>query len=386
MKKYDVVILGGGIIGLSCAYYLTLKKKRVALVEKNQIGSGASGACDDMILLQSKKPGKNLELAIESLKLYKDLAIDLNYDIGFHNRGGMILIDKEEHLSFMEDYVSKQKDYGLDIELIDKKDVKKYHPFVKNDIVASTHGTEDSQVNPLFTMRAFMGNAINAGMDVYKESEVIEMNKKSSYWQLKLNTGIEIESENIINAAGAWSADVGRLIGIDIPITSKKGQIAVTENIPQLGKENIWSAEYIISKLNPELVKSNDRFKELGIGLSMSQTSDGNYLIGSTREKGNYNKNTDYEAIKILVNQAVDFFPILKNIHIIRTFAGFRPACADGKPIISEVKGNEGFYIASGHEGDGIAMAPITGKLISQMICRENTLLDVSELSFERFN
>jgi sarcosine oxidase subunit beta len=386
MKKYDVVILGGGIIGLSCAYYLTLENKKVALVEKNQIGSGASGSCDDMILLQSKKPGKNLELAIESLKLYKELVKKLNYDIGFHNRGGMILIDKEEHLSFMEDYVSKQKDYGLDIELIDKKTVKKYHPFVKENIVASTHGTEDSQVNPLFTMRAFMGNAISAGMDVYKGTEVVELNKKSSFWQLRLSTGTEIETENVINAAGAWAADVGKLIGIDIPITSKKGQIAVTENIPQLGRENIWSAEYIISKLNPELVKSSDIHKELGIGLSMSQTSDGNYLIGSTRESGNYNKNTNYEAIRILVNQAVDFFPILKNIHIIRTFAGFRPACVDGKPIISEVKGNEGFYIAAGHEGDGIAMAPITGKLISQMICGQKTLLDINELSFERFN
>lgn len=386
MKKYDVVILGGGITGLSCAYYLTLKNKNIALVEKNQIGSGASGSCDDMILLQSKKPGKNLELAVESLKLYRDLAANINYDIGFHNRGGMILIDKEEHMAFMEDYVSKQKDYGLNIELIDKKSVKKRHPFVKDNIVASTYGTEDSQVNPLFTMRAFLGNAVKAGMDLYKGTEVIEFNKKSSYWQLRLSNGAEIETETIVNAAGAWASNIGKLIDIDIPITSKKGQIAVTENIPQLGRENIWSAEYIISKLNPELVNSSEKHKELGIGLSMSQTSDGNYLIGSTREKGNFNKGTDTEVIKILVNQAIDFFPVLKNIHIIRTFAGFRPACADGKPIISEVKGYEGFYIAAGHEGDGIAMAPVTGKLISQMICGEKTSIDIDELSLERFN
>lgn len=386
MKKYDVVILGGGIIGLSCAYYLTLKNKKIALVEKNQIGSGASGSCDDMILLQSKKPGKNLELAIESLNLYKGLSKELNYDIGFHNRGGMILIDKKEHLSFMENYVIQQKKYGLDIELIDKKDVKKYHPYVKDSIVASTHGTEDSQVNPLHTMRAFSGTAVNAGMDMYKGTTVVEMNKKNSHWVLKLENGVEIETENVVNATGAWAAEVGKLIDIDIPITSKKGQIVVTENIPQLGKENIWSADYIISKLNPELVSYSERFKELGVGLSFTQTSDGNYLIGSTRENGNFDKSTDNEVISILVNQAIDFFPILKNIHIIRAFAGFRPASIDGKPIISEVKGKEGFYIASGHEGDGIAMAPITGKLISQMICGEKTSLDVKELSFERFN
>ncbi|WP_313346067.1 FAD-binding oxidoreductase [Sedimentibacter sp.] len=386
MKTYDAVILGGGIIGLSCAYYLTLKNKKVALIEKNQIGDGSSGACDDMILLQSKKPGKNLELAIESLNLYKGLSKDLDYDIGFHSRGGMILIDNEDHMSFMENYVRQQKNYGLNIELIDKKDVKKHHPHVKDGIIASTHGTEDSQVYPLYVMRAFLSKALKAGMDVYKKTYATELKKKSSYWVVKLENDLELETENIINATGAWCAEIGELTGIDIPITSKKGQIIITESIPQLGKENIWSADYIISKLNPELVNYSERYKELGIGLSCSQASSGNYLIGSTREKGNYNKGTDTEVIEILVNQAVDFFPIFKNVHIIRTFAGFRPACEDGKPIISEVKGHEGYYIASGHEGDGIAMAPITGKLISQMICREKTTIDVDELSFERFN
>jgi len=382
MKNYDVVILGGGIIGLSCAYYLTLKNKKIALIEKNQIGSGASGSCDDMILLQSKKPGKNLELAVESLNLYKGLS----NNIDFHTRGGMILIDNKEHLAFMENYVAQQKNYGLNIELIDKKEVKKFHPYVKDKIIASTHGTEDSQVNPLYTMRMFLSKALRSGMDIYKDTCAIELNKKSGHWNIRLENDLTIETENIINSAGAWSADIGKLIGINIPITSKKGQILVTEGLPQLGKENIWSADYIISKLNPELVNQSDRIKELGIGLSFSQAGSGNYLIGSTREKGNYNKGTDNEVINILVNQVTDFFPILKNIHIIRTFAGFRPACEDGKPIISEVKGNEGFYIASGHEGDGIAMAPITGKLISQMICGEKTSIDVRELSFDRFN
>lgn len=386
MKNYDVVILGGGIIGLSCAYYLTLKNKKIALIEKNQIGSGASGSCDDMILLQSKKPGKNLELAVESLNLYKGLSQEFGNNIDFHTRGGMILIDNKEHLAFMENYVAQQKNYGLNIELIDKKEVKKFHPYVKDKIIASTHGTEDSQVNPLYTMRMFLSKALRSGMDIYKDTCAIELNKKNGHWNIRLENDLTIETENIINSAGAWSADIGKLIGINIPITSKKGQILVTEGLPQLGKENIWSADYIISKLNPELVNQSDRIKEFGIGLSFSQAGSGNYLIGSTREKGNYNKGTDNEVINILVNQVTDFFPILKNIHIIRTFAGFRPACEDGKPIISEVKGNEGFYIASGHEGDGIAMAPITGKLISQMICGEKTSIDVRELSFDRFN
>ena len=179
MKNYDVVILGGGIIGLSCAYYLTLKNKKIALIEKNQIGSGASGSCDDMILLQSKKPGKNLELAVESLNLYKGLSQEFGNNIDFHTRGGMILIDNKEHLAFMENYVAQQKNYGLNIELIDKKEVKKFHPYVKDKIIASTHGTEDSQVNPLYTMRMFLSKALRSGMDIYKDTCAIELIKKA---------------------------------------------------------------------------------------------------------------------------------------------------------------------------------------------------------------
>ncbi|MDM8534180.1 FAD-dependent oxidoreductase [Clostridiaceae bacterium HSG29] len=385
MKTYDAVIIGGGIIGLSCAYYLTLKNKKVALIEKNQIGNGASGACDDMILLQSKKPGKILEMAIESLDIYKGLSKELNYDIGFHNRGGMILIDKEEQIPFMEDYVKQQKKYGLNIEMIDEKAVKKLHPYVKDGILAATYGSEDSQVNPLYVMRAFLSSCISKGMEVYKGSGIKELKNNNGNWQITLDNDVTIESESVVNAAGAWSREIGKLIDIDIPIEPLKGQIAVTENVPMLGKENIWSADYIISKLKPELVNHSERFKELGVGLSFTQTGEGNYLIGSTRERGNFNKNTDKEVIELLTNQIVEFFPILKDVHIIRTFAGFRPSSVDGKPIISEVKGKKGFYIASGHGGDGIALAPATGKIIAEMICKEKPSLDISEFSYDRF-
>ncbi len=385
MKKYDVVIIGGGVMGLSCSYFLLKKGKKVALIEKNEIGAGASGACDDMILLQSKKPGKTLEMAIESLEIYKSFSHELGMDIGFHTRGGMILIDKEKYLGLMEDYVEKQRHFGLDIELIDKKEVKKKHPYVKEGIIASTHGTKDSQVDPLRLMKALLNKSLDMNMDIFRKKHICEINRKSSWWEILLDDGNRIETENIVNAAGAWASEVGRLVDVEIPITSLKGQILVTEQLPSLGKENIWSSDYIISKLNPDLIEENSINRKLGIGLAFSQTGDGNYLIGSTREKGSFDKNTTYEAIHILIKQITDFFPIFKNIHIIRTFAGFRPSSQDGSPIICEVKDKEGFFIASGHGGDGIALAPITGKLVSQLVCREKTSMVIDELDISRF-
>ncbi|GAK60711.1 dimethylglycine dehydrogenase [Candidatus Vecturithrix granuli] len=385
-KTFDVVVIGGGIIGLSSAYYLLSSGKKVALIEKNHIGSGASGACDDMILLQSKKPGVLLEMAMESLNLYRNLSQELKIDIEFETRGGMIFIENQQQLEVMEPYVKKQRSYGLDVHLIEKRDVKKRHPFATDAVIASTYSDKDSQVNPLKVMRGFLGRSLAMGLELRKQTRITELSKKNGCWNIECDQGSPLESQYVVNAAGAWAADIGKLVGIDIPIVPQKGQIVVTEKIPTLGQENIWSAEYIVSKLLPELMNTWDELtRKLGLGFAFSQTHEGNYLIGSTRELGIFDKRTDFVALNILVKQAVKFFPILKNINVIRCFAGLRPAVSDGTAIISEVADRKGFYIAAGHGGDGIALAPITGKLIAKFINGEEAGFNMNEVSFQRF-
>jgi len=385
-KTYDVAVIGGGIIGLSCAYYLSLSGKKVVLIEKKDIGSGASGACDDMILLQSKKPGIILEMALESLEIYKGLSNELDIDVEFENRGGMILIEDLDQLGIMEDYVNQQRKHGLKVDLIEKKDVKKKQPFVKDGVIASTFSDRDSQVNPLQVMRGFMIRGVEMGLSIMKHRNISSIKQMKDYWRLDFDDNAYVEAEYVVNAAGAWTVEVGRMIGVDIPIHPLKGQVAVTQKIPPLGKENIWSAGYIVSKLRPDLFKNKDDvYKRLGVGFSLTQTKEGNYFIGSTREKNVFEKGNTFEALNILINQAVDFFPILNNAQLIRSFAGLRPVADGGKPIISEVKDRKGFYIASGHGGDGIALAPITGKIITGLISNENIGFNLDELSFQSF-
>lgn len=92
-----------------------------------------------------------------------------------------------------------------------------------------------------------------------------------------------------------------------------------------------------------------------------------------------------YDVIQKIGQQAADFFPVFKDVHIIRTFAGLRPATPDGKPILGEVKGKSGFFMAAGHEGDGVALAPLTGKITAEWICGERVAYDLQEFSLERF-
>ncbi|MBB6217064.1 sarcosine oxidase subunit beta [Anaerosolibacter carboniphilus] len=385
-KNYDVVVVGGGIVGLSIAYQLLKRRKKVMIIEKNEIGSGASGACDDMILLQSKKLGISLEMAIESLNMYKIMSKELRIDIEYESRGGMILIENQRHLSVMEEYVEKQKCYGLDVEIIDQSDVYRKQPHVRQGILASTYSATDAQVNPLRVMRGFLARGSAMGLELRKHVNISEIKQKSSGWKLVLEDGTYVETEYIVNAAGAWAPEIGRLVDIHIPIRPKKGQVVITEQIPRLGDTNVWSAEYIVAKLKPELAdEKKEEFKRLGIGFALSQASCGNYLIGSTREEAGFDKGTNPKAIQLIVNQAIQFFPILSKVHLIRTFAGFRPATEDGKAILGKVENRSGFCIAAGHEGDGIALAPVTGKLIADLIDDKSIHYNMEELKLERF-
>ncbi len=380
----DVIVIGGGVMGLSPAYYLTREGKSVLLLEKDGIGSGASGACDDMILLQSKKPGILLQLTFASLELYRGLSAELEADLEFETRGGMVLIEDQQQLEVMEEYVAKQRSYGLDVKIVGREELHRRQPLVSPHVIAATYSPDDSQVNPLNLMRAFLYKGLRQSLKVVK-SGVVALDSTKGVWQAVTADGKKFSAPVVVNAAGTWAGEVAELAGIDIPIKLKKGQIAVTEPLPPLGETNIWSADYIVVKLRPDLAAKREKSAaDLGLGLAFSQTAKGNYLLGGTREFVGFDTETTLVGIREIIRQATRFFPVFNNAHIIRTFAGLRPATPDGLPFIGEVRDRPGFFMLAGHEGDGIALAAVSGKIMSQMICGQSLLQEVGELSPDR--
>jgi sarcosine oxidase subunit beta len=285
-NTFDVVVIGGNyriIIGVLS----TFVREKSGVDRKEPYRKRSVGCVRRHDFITIEKPGVLLEMAMESLNLYRHLSQELKIDIEFETRGGMILIENQQQLEVMEPYVQKQRSYGVDVHLIEKRDVKKRHPFATETVIASTYSDKDSQVNPLKVLRGFLGRSCEMGLALRKQTRITELNKKNGCWNITCDQGAPLESAYIVNAAGAWAADIGKLVGIDIPIVPQKGQIVVTEKIPTLGQENIWSAEYIVSKLLPDLMNTWDELtRKLGVGFAFSQTHEGNYLIGSTRELG----------------------------------------------------------------------------------------------------
>ncbi|MBN2858695.1 MAG: FAD-binding oxidoreductase [Sphaerochaetaceae bacterium] len=387
IQTTDAIIIGGGIIGLSAGYYLSKSGKRVIVLEAGGFADGASGACDDMILFQSKKPGINLELAFESLELYRALTSELSDSLGFQNLGGMVLIENQRELEVMEDFVSQQQAYGLDVTVLGRKELLKKQPHIDSRFIASTYSPLDSQAYPFAVMHSLARKGREYGMETYHNSRVIDIRTDGNGdFYVKTAGGRIFQAGFVVNAAGAWASSIALLLDQKVPIEPKRGQIIITEKVPPIGETNLWSAKYLVSKLKSGFeIKSTEEEQKLGLGFAFTRTEGDSYLIGSTREMVGFDTSTTLEGIRAIINQATSFIPILRNVKFIRAIAGLRPSTPDGKMILGEHADVPGFYTCAGHEGDGISLAPITGSLISEMIGSGKVDQRLQELSPNRF-
>lgn len=384
----DVAVIGGGAIGTAITYYLAKQGVNVVLIDRNDVCSGTSSACDKAVSMQTKNPGLPLELALEGLELYQTLADELEYDIEFQQCGGMIPIENEAQLAIMKNFIKQQRSIGLNVDLLDINEARKIQPSFSPNLVASTYSPTDGRVNPLNLTFGFAQAAKRNGALIKTGAEVKEIVTKAGAIDKIVTTAGDIKTKTVVNACGVWAPFIGKMVGIEIPIKPRRGQLLVTETVPEnFVTTEIWSARYIVAKHNVEMLRREDPVAaELGVGLSVSMSAEGYLLLGGTREFVGYDTNTTPEALTAIIRNATNILPYLKNVHIIRTFAGLRPYTPDGMAILGPVKSLSGFIMAAGHEGDGIALAPVTGRIIAEYIVNGTEHKAFKELSLHRFD
>jgi sarcosine oxidase subunit beta len=377
-SKSDVVIIGGGVIGSSVAYHLAVRKLSVVLLEKGGLVSGTSGACDGLVYLQSKRPGPHLKLAMESRKRFDSLQNELGRDIEFRALGGMIIIETQEELEAMRLFVEEQKQTGLDVTLLDGKQARELEPSLSKGILGCTYSPLDGQVNPIALALAFLRRAGDKGAEVFPHTRVTGFSLHGDRIVGVKTAAGTIETNTVVNAAGVHAPEIGRMAGLEIPIIPRRGQIVVTEARAPLLRRGLLSAKYIAAKYNPALAGSGD------LGISIEQTLSGGFLLGSTREFVGFDRKTTWEAMRRIAVQTSRILPLLRDLRVIRTFAGLRPSTPDGLPFLGPVPGVEGLFMAAGHEGDGIALSPITGQILAEWIADGSPGIDVSSFKAAR--
>lgn len=387
-KIVDVVVVGGGVIGCSIAYCLAKKGVKVIVIEKKEgLSFGASGANQGGCPLQLFE-SPVLELARESLKLYKNLSEEIGYDIEYENVGSLVCSVDEKQFSGMEKHVQNKRREGINVRVVEGDELRKLEPTLGEDVVVGVEEWDSCTVNPFKVNYGLAYAARKLGTEFLFSSQVKKIETDKERIASVITDREKIKTNFVVNAAGVWTSEIGEMLGLAIPVRPRRGQIIVTEPVP-LNKRwrYILDADYSTTSFNLEAIEKskNPRIK-LGVAGSYVQENTGNWTIGSSRDFAGYDNRVTMQTLKHMAKRATKFMPKLKDVNCIRTFAGLRPFCyIDGLPILSKINNPQNFVIATGHEGEGITLAPITGKLISELIIEDRTSLSIDAFSFSRF-
>jgi glycine/D-amino acid oxidase-like deaminating enzyme len=360
VAKYpDVVVVGGGIVGAACGYYMAREGLSVQLLERAFLGSGTSGACEGNLLLWEKELTKELPLAQRSLQLWKELSQELELSFEYEPKGSVMVAEDEAGLAASARKVEELGKAGVPGYLLNRRELHAEEPALAPDLPGGALFPEDAQVEPRYATAALAEGGRRHGLLIRLDTPVRRVILGSGRRVEAVETASgRIPTGAVVVAAGVWTREVAASAGLEVPVHSRKGQIVVVEKAPYLFRRKLNEAGYAAA------VESSDA--GLQVAMVVESTRAGTLLLGSSRELVGFDRHVSLRVAAAIAARALRFFPGLANLRCIRNYAGLRPFSPDHLPLIGPIAGAEGFYVATGHEGAGIGLAPATGRLIAQ--------------------
>ncbi|PGN37804.1 NAD(P)/FAD-dependent oxidoreductase [Bacillus thuringiensis] len=384
MRHCDVLIIGGGIIGCSIAYYTSKYGRDVTIIEKGEFVSGTSSRCDGNILAIDKDPGFDSQMSLVSQKLVTDLSEKLEYSFEYRAPGSILVCESDEEMEAAQQWVNRQKEAGLPFRMLDRQDIREESPFFADDLLGGLECATDSTVNPYLLAFSLLSEAQKFGAKAFKQTEVKSMNIETNGSFVVETTNGTFTAKQVVNAAGVWAPKIGQMLNVNIPIEPRKGHIIVASRQQHVGCRKVMEFGYLISKFGGKR-KVDALTEKYGVALVFEPTESQNFLIGSSREFVGFHTRINNEVIKCIANRAIRFYPKMADMMVIRSYAGLRPWTEDHLPIISRVEHIPNYFIAAGHEGDGISLAAVTGKVIEELLNEKETIIPIEPLRLSRF-
>lgn len=376
----DVVVIGGGAIGCSIAYYLQKGGLRVTLVERNELCSGASGSNQGGATFSRTLPPFT-ELAKKSQEMFENLEEELGYDIDMEEVSFLLCaVDmNSEKESLLNKTFEEIREIGTECHLLLGNELRRLDmPFCPN-VQGAIEITKGIYILwPFKLVLAFAHAAETLGARILTFTEVKDIKVKNNRVSSVVTNRGELKPKYIVNAAGAWSNKIGEMVGLDIPVKPQRGQLLVTE------ATRLYPCRYLMD-IDYLMIEHSQREK-LEVSTNLVQHKKGNWTIGSSRELAGFINKTTPEGMALLARKAIKFLLDLPLEHCIRSYSGLRPFChVDGNPILGEVDKIKGFVIATGHGGSGIKFAPVNGKLIAEEIIKGEPPTLLAPYRYSRF-
>jgi sarcosine oxidase subunit beta len=377
----EVVVIGAGIMGLSIAYHLArLGVRDVTVVDKSYLCGGASGRNGGGIRAQWSSEA-NVRLMQESIRLCQDFANEFKINVWLRQGGYLFLARNEERRRALEESCKLQRECGLSTRMLSPREAQKIVPELSTDgVVAATFNPDDGVVFPWPFVWGFAQAATKLGAEISTFTDVVgidvrggaiegvRVRRTSKGGDASIEGAPEhlIRTRKIVNAAGAWSPEIAKLVGVELPNKPHRHEICSTEPLKP------W--------LKPLVA-------DLDNGLYFSQSTRGEIVggIGQERVPAGLDQNSSFAFLGLYAKALVATCPVLGKVKVLRQWSGCYDLTPDGNPIVGGVDAIEHFYQASGFMGHGFMIAPIMGKLIAEHIAKETHLPMFDRWNLRRF-
>ncbi len=385
-----VIIVGGGIVGCSTAYFLAREGIPVVLLEQHEVAWGASGRNPGFVWLHCRNPGFALDISLAARKLYPQLVEELPLPFEFRESGGLIFYLTPDQGDVVEEFVAARRRDGLPMEMIEGADVRRLVPPIREDVLGASYCPADAHINTPLFVRSLAEGARRHGADI-REGVTVTTLARDGDRVVGVDTDAgRIEGSAVVVAAGAWTRRLLRANGLDAPIGAERLGVIGTRPMDMRIEPVVYgplaAKQYTLFR---DLASYDDAhftspYEEGGVEMLelVAQRATGEVLLGCPMD---YPSELDdaptLEGLLATARAIAEDFPGLRGAPIDRVWAGLLPYTPDTLPIIDEPA--PGLFVASGHVF-GNAAGPMTGVLLSQLIRGLTPEIDLTEVRLDR--
>jgi glycine/D-amino acid oxidase-like deaminating enzyme len=370
-RECDVVIVGGGLLGCAVAYYLARAGVEVTLIERGELNREASGTNAGSFHFQialhqltdtstPKDEARLLEevrLQLDAAALWDQLEDELRADLGVHTTGGLMVAETPAELQILRDKQRIESLAGLETQVMTGSEMREFAPYLSPDLCGIAFCAREGHANPLIVAPYFALRASENGAEIRTNCAVmkIDLDIKSDSQRFTVHTSRgSIRCNRIVDAAGAWTSDLAALVDLRLPMALAGLHVNVTE-----------PREYFLKPM----------VQHIGKRLTLKQTTNNSFIIGggwpARREVFPKRYSNYWESAAGNIALAVRVLPMLKDVKLIRTWAGIWAYTTDFAPIVGESERVPGFHVVMAPTG--FTLGPLVSRLLAEYMVSNGT-------------
>jgi glycine/D-amino acid oxidase-like deaminating enzyme len=374
VHETEILIVGGGIAGASAAYHLGAYGRRVTVVERGEIASGASGVNAGLIdsVGWGDRPDLQAHLTAGSVELFEQVQLDLGEDVEFRRSGALQVIHTPEEYEFTRARVAEMRGRGQRVELLTPREALALEPALSPALLGAMYSPLRAQADPGKATRALATLAARRGAQILEGQAVTALAPRpAGGWLARTSRG-EVAAAVLVLAAGAWCGPLGAMLDLEIPIVPVRGQMwaaaaaapRIVHTISAAQSTRDWHRDPGVDP--PYLtIRGGARVTRHLYG---RQRRDGEIIFGGDRELVGESTAPDPAGIEVNRAHAASVLPFIRELPVARTWAGLMPFPLDGKPLIGRIPAREHLWIVSGLASSGFGRGPMAGKLLADSV------------------